>query len=131
MKAKLTDVNGEWVGGEDILVQVGDILDRGDQSRKVLDLLMNLEEKAKNVGGRVVFLLGNHEVMNLIGDLRFLSKNELSQYTTPPDYHQLKSFVDFLDINHGKAYYDGLREGLSSKGIREYFQPGEKEPKVH
>jgi hypothetical protein len=70
--AGLTDDNGRWSGGRTILVQTGDYLDRGPDVRGVLDRLMSLEPAAAAAGGRVVVLLGNHEVMNLVGDLRYV-----------------------------------------------------------
>jgi hypothetical protein len=68
--AGLTDERGRWVGGRTVLVQTGDYLDRGPEARGVLDRLMSLETEAAAAGGRVVVLLGNHEVMNLLGELR-------------------------------------------------------------
>jgi len=66
----LTGPDGQWIGGKTQLIQTGDYTDRGDGTRAVLDLLMALEPQARHAGGRAVILLGNHEVMNLIGDTR-------------------------------------------------------------
>src|SRR5947208_13226999 len=63
--AGLTDPRGRWIGGPTVLVQTGDVMDRGPEVRGVLDRLMTLETEAAAAGGRVVVLLGNHEVMNL------------------------------------------------------------------
>lgn len=68
--AGLTDANGRWSGGRTQLIQTGDYVDRGTGTRAVLDLLMALEPQARSAGGRAFALLGNHEVMNLIGDTR-------------------------------------------------------------
>ena len=46
----------------------------GQDGRKVLDLLMRLEGEARKAGGRVHALLGNHEVMNMLGDLRYVER---------------------------------------------------------
>jgi hypothetical protein len=59
-----------WSGGRATLVQTGDYTDRGAGVRQVMDLMMRLEREAKKSGGQVVTLLGNHEVMNLMGDWR-------------------------------------------------------------
>jgi hypothetical protein len=56
-----------WCGGTGTLVQLGDILDRGADVRRILDLLMRLQIEAGESGGQLVVLLGNHEVMNLVG----------------------------------------------------------------
>ncbi len=68
--AGLTGADGKWAGGRAQFIQTGDYMDRGDRTRAVLDLLMALEPQAKAAGGRAFALLGNHEVMNLIGDTR-------------------------------------------------------------
>jgi hypothetical protein len=80
--AKVIDRRGRWAGGRTHLVQVGDILDRGDHSRKVMDLLMRLEAQAPSAGGRVHALLGNHEVMNIVGDLRYVTAGEYAAFVT-------------------------------------------------
>lgn len=68
--AGLIDANKRWVGGRSVLVQTGDVTDRGAGTKAALDLLMSLEKQAAKSGGRVHFLLGNHEVMNLTGHMR-------------------------------------------------------------
>lgn len=73
--AGLTDATGRWTGGRAQLIQTGDYTDRGAGTRAVLDLLMRLESQAKSAGGRVFALLGNHEVMNLIGDTRDVTRD--------------------------------------------------------
>ncbi len=71
----------QWSGGNTVLVQTGDVLDRGPKSRQVMDLLMALEKQAPKSRGRVIALLGNHELMNLMGDLRYVSSEEYAAFT--------------------------------------------------
>ena len=73
--AGLIDSENRWIGGTATLVQTGDFLDRGSQVRAVMDLLMSVQEQAAGQGGRVLVLLGNHEVFNLLGDLIDASPN--------------------------------------------------------
>ena len=68
--AGLTNERGEWSGGRARLVQTGDYTDRGADVRAVMDLLRALERGARSARGRVDVLLGNHEVMNLLGIYR-------------------------------------------------------------
>jgi hypothetical protein len=72
-RAGLIDVQRRWAGGRAVLVQTGDSLDRGPDVLAVLDLLMSLERQAKEAGGEAVILMGNHEAMNAIGDLRYVA----------------------------------------------------------
>lgn len=78
--ADLADAAGNWTGGKAHLVQTGDVLDRGPDSRKALDLLMKLERQARDAGGRVHCLIGNHEAMILTGDYRYLSEGEVAAF---------------------------------------------------
>jgi hypothetical protein len=73
--AGLIDDRDRWAGGDAILVQTGDLLDRGDDERAVLDLLHALRDEAPAAGGRVVLLNGNHEFINLGGDFRFVPES--------------------------------------------------------
>lgn len=74
------DESLHWRGGDTHLVSLGDLLDRGPDSRKVLDLLMRLESEARDAGGAVHVILGNHEVMNIVGDLRYVSSAEYAAF---------------------------------------------------
>src|SRR5262245_51188475 len=65
----LIDNRQRWSGGRAHLVQLGDVVDRGPDSRKVLDLLQRLEGEAASAGGAVHSLLGNHEIARMLGDL--------------------------------------------------------------
>lgn len=78
--AALIDEKGTWTGGKTHLVQIGDVVDRGPDSRKVMELLMALEKQAPKTGGYVHCLIGNHEAMNLYGDLRYVSPGEFAAF---------------------------------------------------
>jgi hypothetical protein len=78
--AGLIDKNGKWSGGETHLVQTGDITDRGADSRKIIDHLVKLKKQAKKKGGYVHLLIGNHESMNVVGDLRYVSDGEYAAF---------------------------------------------------
>lgn len=69
-RAGIIDAQRRWVGGTAVLVQTGDVMDRGPDVRALLDFLVGLEREAAAAGGRIERLLGNHEVMNLVGHTR-------------------------------------------------------------
>ena len=69
----VTDKGGSWRGGKAVLVQIGDVLDRGVGEVEILLRLNSLKAQARNAGGDVVCLVGNHEVMNYEGDFRYVS----------------------------------------------------------
>jgi hypothetical protein len=79
-KAGLVDAANRWVAQDTTLVQTGDAIDRGPHSREVLDLLMELEKQASKKRSQVILLLGNHEVMNLTGDLRYVTPAEYGAF---------------------------------------------------
>ena len=78
--AGVLDEKLAWSGGTTHLVVVGDLLDRGPRSRDAMDLLMRLEPEAQAAGGRIHVLIGNHESMNMIGDLRYVSAEEYAAF---------------------------------------------------
>jgi hypothetical protein len=62
------DNNYNWIFGEGHLVLVGDFVDRGAMVTEVLWLIYSLESQAEAKGGKVHFILGNHEIMNMNGE---------------------------------------------------------------
>jgi hypothetical protein len=96
--AQLIDGRQRWIGGKTHLVQTGDLLDRGPDSRKGMDLLMGLEKQARKAGGRVHVLIGNHEAMNVYGDLRYTTAAEFAAFDDknpdiPPELNQPPGLV--------------------------------------
>jgi len=90
-RAGLIDAQHHWTGGQGTLVQVGDLLDRGPKPRDVMDLLISLEKEAPKAGGRVVSLLGNHEMMNIMGDLRYVTAENYAAYVDSNSAERQKS----------------------------------------
>lgn len=76
----LVDAQEHWAGGDSVFVQTGDVLDRGDDERAILALLDRLEEEARAEGGRVIRLNGNHEIMNVAGDLRYVTPGGFADF---------------------------------------------------
>lgn len=102
-RARLVDDQNHWIGGKATLVQPGDLIDRGAKGREVMDLVMSLQTEAAKSGGTVVPLLGNHEAMNIVGDLR---------YVTPADYAE---FSDSESEKRRKAAYQEYAKWAESR----------------
>jgi hypothetical protein len=62
-----------WTGGDAVVVQLGDVLDRGDNEIGVIMLLRDLDRQARAAGGAVYMLNGNHESLNVCGDFRYVT----------------------------------------------------------
>ncbi|MBC8328947.1 MAG: metallophosphoesterase [Planctomycetes bacterium] len=84
--AGAVDPDGQWCGGRLVVVQTGDQLDRGDDEAEILLLFERLAEQAAAAGGAFHSLLGNHELMNVAGDFR---------YVTPGGFADFEGRVDF------------------------------------
>ncbi len=100
--ARLVDANGHWAAGKTVLVQLGDVTDRGPDSLKIIRSLQQLQAEAPRAGGRVVVVLGNHEAMNLLGDYR---------YTTPGEY---TAFADSRSVARRERVYITNRQQLEA-----------------
>ena len=91
--AGLIDTQKHWNGGSATFVQTGDYLDRGADVRQIMDLLMALEDEARKAGGRAEILMGNHEAMNILRELRDTSPAALATFAD-----------DRSEDRRGKAY---------------------------
>ncbi len=107
-RAGLVDADNRWAGGSSILVQTGDVLDRGPRIRECLDLLMRLEGEAEKAQGKVIPLLGNHEAMNLMGDLRYVTSAEYQSFATAQSEtlreQAYRDYLKFLEAHHGHQH---------------------------
>jgi hypothetical protein len=120
-----------WAGGNTHLVSLGDLIDRGPGSRQVVELLIKLSGQARQTGGAVHMVLGNHEVMVMTGDLRYVSKEEFAAFAADEsEADRDKLFADYRALNPGgsdatvRAAFDqdyppgfaALRQAYSPKG---------------
>ena len=102
--AGVIDQDANWSGGHTHLVQTGNIVDKGTDSRRIMDLMIKLEAQAKAAGGMVHCLIGNHEAMNMYGDLRFVSPSEYQRYETPDsERNRQQAYERYAKAYAGKA----------------------------
>ncbi|GLI60960.1 hypothetical protein VaNZ11_003213 [Volvox africanus] len=73
---QIRESDWRWSGGDVVLVQLGDVVDRGPDSLALLIRLKGLQMQARAAGGDIVMLLGNHELMNIYHDFRYVSHSE-------------------------------------------------------
>lgn len=85
----LIDSEENWSGGRTHLVSLGDLLDRGPDSRLSVELFIKLQAQAEAAGGRVHVVMGNHELMNITGDLRDVSEAEYAALGGPEGHREL------------------------------------------
>jgi hypothetical protein len=109
--AKVIDNNNNWIGGNTYVVQVGDQvdnfrpLDANDpninnssysgslpEDIKVLYFMNELDGKARKYGGAVISLLGNHEIMNVLGHMNYVSNQDIEK------------FKDYKDPDTGETF---------------------------
>jgi Calcineurin-like phosphoesterase len=111
--AGLIDANQRWVGGTTTLVQTGDYFDRGSGIRRILDLLMRLEDEARRAGGRLEVLLGNHEVMNLLREFRDVSPETFASFADEKsEERRKKAFEEYAGVvKRAGGNADSARDG--------------------
>ena len=95
--AGILDRRLRWAGGRAHLVQLGDVVDRGPDSRRALDLVERLQDDARRSGGAVHALLGNHEVMRMTGDLRYVTPGEYEAFVTSRSEDLRSDFLSRVD----------------------------------
>ncbi len=125
--ADLVDDRLRWSGGACHLVQTGDIMDRGDYAKDIMNLLKRLQKEATEAGGRVHILLGNHEEMNITGIVfrhpEYVSPKQFASFL--PDSFRIKMEDDFRsqlrthsetgtnsDVSFLDSYYETKWRGL-------------------
>ncbi|KAI9597010.1 Metallo-dependent phosphatase-like protein [Syncephalis fuscata] len=95
--ANIIDEEGHWAGGNyTVFVQTGDIVDRGHDTIALYTFMRRLKTEASNAGGRVVQLLGNHELMNVANDLRYVTTEDYASFGGP--YERQKAFSQYGSI---------------------------------
>ncbi|PIA33210.1 hypothetical protein AQUCO_04200158v1 [Aquilegia coerulea] len=82
----LTD---RWIGGNTTVVQIGDVFDRGDDELKILYFLEKLKREALRSGGSIITMIGNHEIMNIDGDFRYITPSGLQEFKAWADWFQI------------------------------------------
>lgn len=114
-----------WIGGDTCVVQIGDQIDRcrpmpglpcthpkttyNDEANdiKIMELFNDLSLQADKVGGSVISLLGNHELLNAMGQMQYVS------------YQGLKQFENYIDPDSpNRQFHDGTEARIHA------FQPG-------
>jgi hypothetical protein len=96
--SKLIDRNNNWISGDTVVVQLGDQIDRCRLDRgvctnegatlndeasdmKILYLMTELHNQAEKLGGAVYSIMGNHELMNVQGDFRYVSRENILEFS--------------------------------------------------
>ncbi|XP_042755075.1 shewanella-like protein phosphatase 2 isoform X2 [Lactuca sativa] len=122
--AGLIDSQDQWSGGSSTLVQVGDVLDRGGQELKILYFLEKLKRQAAKVGGNVITMNGNHEIMNVYGDFWCTDPSGLDEFQNWADWftigNNMKRLCDGLE--KPKDIYDGIP--TSFPGVKQEYVNG-------
>ena len=123
----IIDKELNWSFGEGHFVIVGDIFDRGPKVNEMLWLIYKLEQQAKDKGGHLHFLLGNHEYMVMRKDLRYLHERYLEvgkllnlEYDELYDNKTvlgrwLRSKSTILNINNHVFVHGGISQDFLSK----------------
>ena len=111
----IVDAQDRWAAGRTHVVSLGDLLDRGADSRQVMDLLIRLQGEARAAGGQLHVVLGNHEAMNVLGDLRYVDVGEYASYT------DIESAVERAEL---RKAWEATQGAGSGPAFDQKFPPG-------
>jgi len=116
--AKVINDNNEWIGEDTVVVQVGDQIDRcryngipcsevdynEGNDLKILYYFTKLHKLATIHGGAVYSLIGNHELMNVEGDMRYVSLDGLNEFT---NFNHFNKDIEYKNYSRKKAFTRG------------------------
>ncbi|MCG8578688.1 MAG: metallophosphoesterase [Bacteroidales bacterium] len=139
--SSIIDSNGNWNYNDGHLVIIGDAFDRGDKVTETLWHILKLADQASQKGGGVHYLLGNHDIMVLNADLRYINEkyNDVEE-KTGISYDQLFGKntlmgqwlracpvvlrINNIAFNHAGLSMDMVNSGQTIKGINQTFATG-------
>ncbi|KAK7293419.1 hypothetical protein RJT34_16284 [Clitoria ternatea] len=122
--AGLIDPADRYTGGSATVVQVGDVLDRGGDELKILYFLEKLKRDAAKSGGRIITMNGNHEIMNVEGDFRFVTKAGVEEFRVWGEWFRIGNKMKTLchGLDKPKDPMEGVPE--SFPGVRKKYLDG-------
>lgn len=122
--AGLIDASDKWIGGSTTVVQIGDVLDRGGNELKILYFIEKLKREAAKTGGKIITMNGNHEIMNMEGDFRFVTKEGLDEFRVWADWYCLGNKMKGMcrGLDKPKDPFDGIP--LVFRGVRKEYLDG-------
>ena len=114
----------QWIGGQTYVVQLGDQIDRCRPSdwikncidklddvvedegnnMMIIQIFQKLDAQARVVGGRVLGMIGNHELMNVDRDFRYVSPKEFLEFVPQNERH-----IKRTDDGYPYGYYHRLK----------------------
>lgn len=83
-----------FIATDTTLVQLGDICDRGYDSYNIYQLLIKWQKQAALLNSQVLFILGNHEVMNIFGIYHYNTIEEISSFSAQDQKNNRNAFLD-------------------------------------
>ncbi|KAH7650120.1 hypothetical protein FG379_003200 [Cryptosporidium bovis] len=76
----ITDRNFDWIANNTMLIQLGDIVDRGPHAFQIYKLFNKLRNQAPLYNSKFIGLIGNHEIMNICGQLQYVTNEDIETY---------------------------------------------------
>jgi hypothetical protein len=130
--AQIVDCEGKWIAGRDTVIQMGDVVDRGPHGHEIIDYFTELKEEARLHGGEFIQLLGNHELMNMQGDLKFVNQQSVTAFggveglkqafdpvTGAYGAHLLRTCETAVLRNRTLFVHGGLMPEFANRGVAE------------
>ena len=117
-ESSLVGDDHRWQSKDACLVLLGDLVDRGERTRELLDYVMELESQAN---GRLHVVIGNHEIMNVVGDLRYVTAAEIAAFAGDETKKQRQKGYNAFAKSRAARQMD---RGERKDAFDEEFPPG-------
>ena len=115
-KAKFINDNLDWIANDKVLVQLGDVVDRGpeEEAEKTWNLLDKLQRQAKEKGGEVVRLIGDHEMLYLN---KYYEKYPLRAIDYNGMYLVEKGILKWIDYSKAIKWHHKIANSIKKEHV--------------
>ena len=109
-------VVGLMTGKKNCIKDFDDVIEDEGNNMRIIQIFQKLDVEVRKVGGRVLGTLGNHELMNIDKDYRYVAPEEFLEFV-PKDQRKTKMTEDGYPL----GYYHRLKAFERGGNIAKHY----------